>query len=467
MTNTLRLEVSQHGIDILNIYPPTLDNSFEKNALKESDREGLCPTDQCGIKDEEVAQKIMEAATKPSGEIWLDKEGKWMSVGSLVWPGLIDRILENTAKRSEAWLAENKPKEFRKWKLLQVESSISCNLKCIMCPWTGFRQEQKERGNMTQEIWEAIVPFLRDVQSVDFTGGGEPLLQKNLFDWIFQAKLAGCDAGFLTNGLLLKEEKCEKIINCGQDWLGISIDGATREMYEKIRLGSNFERICKNISFLSGLRIGKRPLLMVNFVIMKENAHQMEEIIRLAREIGADQVNFKQCDVVRGDYGKGFGLFDSKETQDIKKLEKALNRARRLGRKLNINTTAFSFFPEEQPVCDQDPRNSLFIRYDGQVSPCINLAIGGPSTFLGKDVLIPNIFYGKLPEKNIRELWDTELCVSYRKKFDTRVKIYNQVLAKSDIGNTLSKLQEAFDAAIKAMPEPPKGCEICHYLYDI
>jgi len=56
---------------------------------------------------------------------------------------------------------------------------------------------------MQPEIWAAIRPHLPHVQSVDFTGGGEPLLQPRLVEWVSEANAAGCEQGVLTNGRLL------------------------------------------------------------------------------------------------------------------------------------------------------------------------------------------------------------------------------------------------------------------------
>ena len=201
--------------------------------------------------------------------------------------------------------------------------------------------------------------------------------------------------------------------------------------------------------------------------MMTVNVHQLEEIIKLAAKLGVNQVNFKQCDVIRGDNGKCYGLYAPEETKEVKLLQKSLSRAESLARKLNIDTTAFSFTPEEQSVCDQDPRNSLFISYNGSVSPCINLAIGGATSFLGDDVEMPTISYGSLPSQSLEDLRETETCGIYRKRFQQRVVIHNAVLQRSDFGHSMIKLQEAFDKAIEAMPDPPNGCEICHYLYGV
>ena len=215
------------------------------------------------------------------------------------------------------------------------------------------------------------------------------------------------------------------------------------------------------------MRMGKSPRVMFNFVMMPTNVEQLQDFVRLAADLQVDQVNFKQCDVVRGGQEREFGLFASKADREIRRHEKALAKARKLARKLGIETTAFAFVPDELPVCDQDPRNSLFIRYDGRVSPCINLAIGGPSCFLGENVVMPSVHYGRLPDEDLDTLWKTESCRFYRKRFEDRVKAHDRALVRVDIGPSLVKLQEAFAEARRAMPQAPQGCRTCHYLYDV
>lgn len=364
-------------------------------------------------------------------------------------------------------ILQNKSKPQRRWRLLQVESAIACNLRCVMCPWREITKNSENHGLMSQHVWDAIRPHLPQVRSIDFTGGGEPLLQPKLVDWIAEAKDAGCETGFLSNGLLLKHAKLEEILDAGLDWICISMDGATSDMYEKIRVGSSFERVCENVSNIANLRSAKTPKTMINFVLMDLNNHQIEDIVRLAEKLGVDQVNFKQCDVIRGDAGKGHGLFGPKETREIRRLKKSLEKARRLAKKLNIRTTAFSFTPEERSVCEQDPRNSMFIRYDGTAAPCINLAIGGPTTFLGKEVIMSSVHYGRLPDDDLLALWNSDTCKLYQQQFEQRVKKHDETIMNRLIGSSGSNRERTFQAAKEAMPEPPRGCNVCHYLFDI
>ena len=359
------------------------------------------------------------------------------------------------------------PGKGRQWRLWQVESSLACNLHCVMCPWTGRRRHLSDKGHMPPAVWQRLVPYLDEVGSVDFSGGGEPLLQPRLFDWIRDAAARGCETGFLTNGLLLSDTVCQRVLDSGLDWIGISVDGADRATYEAIRRGSDFHRVCGNIRSLTGRRRDSRPRTLINFVLMHSNHHQMEEMVRLAHDLGIDRINFKHCDVIRGDHGKGHGLFQPEETRQIRQLKKSLNRARKLAERLGVEMFTFSFHPEELPVCIQDPRDSLFVRYNGGVSPCINLAMGGRSIFLGKEVVFPQISYGSLPQASLSDLWESEACREYRRIFSRRVAIHDATLAAADLGHDLIKLRQAFRKAIEAMPTAPDGCSTCHYLYDI
>lgn len=464
MANTMRLELKNTGVDIINIYPGTADTAFEQNTIRAKGKTEICPKEACGRPPEEIAQKIFQTAAGPAGETFLEWEGRLLAAAAILWPTYMEKRLKPLQERV---MTPTKQKDNRKWRLWQIESALGCNLRCIMCPWVDFRENGPKSQYMRPEIWESLKPLLPEVASVDFSGGGEPLLQPLLSDWIAEAKEAGCETGFLTNGTLLKPSKIEEVLDSGVDWIGFSIDGATREVYETVRKGANFNRLVENVQALTRSRFGKIPRVLINFVILEQNSHQLEEMVKLAARLGVDQLNFKQCDVIRGDHGKGFGLFADRQTKEIRKLEKNIKRARRLARKLKIDITTFAFTPEELPVCDQDPRNSVFIRCDGTVAPCINLAYGGPTTFLGENVAMPSVHYGNLADTDLDQLWRSPTCRFYRERFQKRVNSHDAVIANSQFEASLPKLKETFQEALDAMPEAPEGCQVCHYLYDI
>ncbi len=468
MANTMRLELEGTGVAVLNVYPGTVDTGFEGNAFRERGRPGVCVGGGCGRPAGDVADRIVTAVEAGrGGELWMDRRGQLLAAAAILVPGVVDRVLRRIRDWAVARPTEHRPPEERRWRLWQVESSLACNLGCVMCPWTEERCRAGDRALMSEEVWAAIRPHLDQIASIDFTGGGEPLLNPRLFDRIADAHRAGCRTGFLTNGMRLDREARERLVAAGTDWVAVSIDGASREVYERYRPGADFGVVCDNVRRLAGARDGGRPRLMVNFVMMSHNVHQLEELVRLVAELGVDVLNLKQADVVRGEHGAGFALFAARQERAVRQLEKRVRRAVRLGRKLGVEVRAARFVPEEEPVCEQDPRDSLFVRYDGSMAPCINLAIGGPTTFLGQPVIMPSVHYGRLPGDDPREMWDQQPCSVYRAVFAERERVYGEKLAEVDIALSMNSLREALADARKAMPEPPEGCRTCHYLYGL
>ena len=445
--------------------------AFEVNALRENERPGLDPGGRSGRPVDEIASLILEAAKGEAGEVWLEREGRWMAAAALMWPALVERRLRPLRDRALAYTESGKPHGDRRWRLWQVETSMACHLDCIMCPWKGVRAAAGE-ALMSDAVWEKLRPHLPEVASVDFSGGGEPLTNPKLCAWLAEARSCGCTAGFLTNGMLLEEEMCRAVLEAAADWVAVSVDGADAETYEAVRRGACFETVTRNIKALSSMRVDRVPRLALNFVMMPMNVHQLESIVQLAKDLGVDQVNFKQCDVVRGahgrhDHGKQLGLFASREDKEQRRHQQALDRARSAARRMGIETTAFSFVPDEMAVCDQDPRNSIFIRYDGKVAPCINQAYGGEVCFLGGTTQMPTVHYGSVLKADLAQIWETDVCRRYRGIFQERVRDHDAKLMSSGLGSSIDELKQAFQQAKDAMPAPPGGCDVCHYLYDV
>lgn len=469
LANTMRFELKGSGIVVINVYPGTINTAFEINALSEHDRAGIDTSGQRGRPPAEVAAEVFEVAHGASGEYWLSPLGKKMAVDAIEHPDRIDAMLEPLRARVVSYDSQKPlPPEERRWRLWQLETSMRCGLDCVMCPWAELRGQLKiGEGLMSDAIWERIRPHLPQIAAVDFTGGGEPLTHPALPARLREAKAAGCNAGLLTNGTMLTPALAAELVESGMDWLAMSIDGATAESYERIRRGASFAVVTSNLRALAKLKQDGRPRLAINFVVMRGNAHELEAIVDLAHDLGVDQVNFKQCDVIRGENGRDLGLFRAEGDRETRALERALSRARRRARKLGVETTAFAFTPEEQPVCEQDPRNSIFIRHDGRIAPCIGQAYGGPTCFFGKNVVMPETHYGSILETDALDLWESPPCRVFRDGFEDRVRTYDKELEDRLFGMALGGFSRAKADARREMRPPPKGCESCHYLFGV
>jgi MoaA/NifB/PqqE/SkfB family radical SAM enzyme len=281
-----------------------------------------------------------------------------------------------------------------------------------------------------------------------------------------EAKQEGCIVGLLTNGVLLNAKMAQELVDGGIDWICFSMDSSDKVEYERIRVGSNFDLVCRNIRHFSDLRL-QGTKVMLNYVMMRSNIDQLPQLVELAAELGIDHINFKQCEVIRGVRGKDLGLFQEAETLETRRREALVDVARGLATKLGIRANVTPFIPVERCVCEQDPRNSMFVRFDGAVSPCINLANGGPTTFLGRDVVLPDISYGALPDNELPALWDSEVCLRYRTIFGERCRQYENVFMEGLVSDSRRTPQRLLEIAKRRMPRPPSGCEICHYLYGL
>lgn len=167
---------------------------------------------------------------------------------------------------------------------IDIESTNACNLRCIMCT----------RNFMTEEIgyieWDFFKKIVDEgakykLPSIKLNYRGEPLLHPELPEMVAYTKKKGIiEVQFNTNGLPLNEKKIEELLNAGLDRIIFSFDGATKQTYEYIRTGSNYERVVNNIKTLVKMRDErdlKRPSVRVQMVKMKENEHEVEDFIKM------------------------------------------------------------------------------------------------------------------------------------------------------------------------------------------
>lgn len=167
---------------------------------------------------------------------------------------------------------------------LDVESTNACNLRCVMCT-RNFMTE--EIGYMSWSLFKKVIDegAKYNLPSIKLNLRGEPLLHPELPKMVKHAKDKGIlEVQFNTNGLALTEKKSEELIKAGLDRIIFSFDGATKETYEKIRTGSNFETVVNNIKTFVEIRNSmglKRPCVRVQMVKMKENEHEVEQFIKM------------------------------------------------------------------------------------------------------------------------------------------------------------------------------------------
>lgn len=166
---------------------------------------------------------------------------------------------------------------------LDIESTNNCNLKCPMC---GRNWMKEKLGFINWKLFTKIIAEAAKYRlpSIKLNYRGEPLLHSDLPKMVKYAKEKGIlEVQFNTNGLLLNEKKAKELIDAGLDRIIFSFDGATKKTYEKIRRGSDYEKVVDNIKNLVRLRWErglKRPLIRVQMVKMPLNEKEVEDFLR-------------------------------------------------------------------------------------------------------------------------------------------------------------------------------------------
>lgn len=309
--------------------------------------------------------------------IWILKEEK-KQLGSLIRH--IFLLQKSSMNPENSFIIETFPR------VIRIEPSSLCNLKCLHCP-TGTID--MPRGIMDWELFEKIVQEIKELKQIKVAvlyHGGEPLLNKNLPKMIIKLKETGIEKIKMdTNGMLLTEELCEELIKSGIDTLFISLDGDCPEINDKIRRNSDYKKVIENIKLLCNKKKDlafKTPDINICTIQFPTR----EEFEKNKLESPAWIVNeFKDFDV------------------------KILPYFAYLWPEMNIDNNIFEVFESEGEIknyCDHIV-NTITIRYDGTVVPCCyDLTNKYP--------------IGNIKNSSLKELWNNEKYVKLRESIYKR-----------------------------------------------
>ena len=183
---------------------------------------------------------------------------------------------------------------------ISFEPTTSCNLRCPECP-SGLREFTRPTGMLKKDFFrETIDDIYKDLLYLIFYFQGEPYLNPDFLLMVKYAHEKGIYTATSTNAHYLTDEKAKQTVESGLDRLIISIDGTTQEVYQQYRVGGTLDKVlegAKNIVKWKKALKSKTPFIFFQFLVVKPNEHQIEEIKKLGKEIGVDQVRFKTAQV--------------------------------------------------------------------------------------------------------------------------------------------------------------------------
>ncbi|MBI4175712.1 MAG: SPASM domain-containing protein [Candidatus Aenigmarchaeota archaeon] len=194
---------------------------------------------------------------------------------------------------------------------LLIETINTCNARCTMCPYPSMT---RPKAFMDMDLYKRIVDQCvgHDVKRFQLNATNEPLLDTMIFERIKYAKEKGIQGTrFFSNGSLLTEEKARALLESGLDEVIFSLDGITKEVYEKIRVNLNFDTVVGNITrFLEMRKAGgyRSPRVELHMTVSKNNIDEARNFADRFRKL-ADVVTTTTAHDWAGQTGENNPLY--------------------------------------------------------------------------------------------------------------------------------------------------------------
>jgi len=372
-----------------------------------------------------------------------------------------------------SYLAKFKARK-RPFLSFQIEPTSRCQLKCVMCPKTAFHDEWKA-GDMPLPVFEKISRYFHLVRDVHLQGWGEPLLYPELLAMIRIARVKGCQVSLTTNGVLLTPDRSETLIKEGLDIIAISLAGASKDAHEAIRCGSHFDTLLTNVKTLAQLKAklkSKTPKVVFSYLMTKTNIEELADAVRLAREIGVNELVANNLDYCPTEVQDDLRVFSCHGTDS--RLQRILEEAEKEARGIKLPFRCYPLEMEEVIMCELNPLHIVFFSHDGSVSPCVYLNLPKsesiPRIFCGSYHEIPRICFGNVAKKDFIEIWNSPEYTEFRKVYQNRLDVFEKTYGHMGPFTTdrheLEEAEKILKNGLSRNPLPG-GCHTCYKAYGI
>jgi len=304
---------------------------------------------------------------------------------------------------------------------VQIEPVGQCNLRCQMCA-IQFRQDGPPDGPpafMPFETFTRLLDQFAGLRELHLQGLGEPMMHPRFFEMVEYAAAKGVRVTTNSNLTLLNERRAERCVTSGLDCLHISLDGATSATYERIRKRAHFERVVANIERLLAARerLGSAtPRLHLVMVIMRQNLHELPDLVRLAHRWSVEEVFVQH---LCHDFGEAslpvqyrpMREFVQEQTlleEDTARIARYFDEARQLARSLAIRLRLPR--PRPRPYAPGTPGrercnwpwSGAYISYQGYAMPCC--MVSTPD----------RIHFGNMAEQGVTAIWNSVPFQTFR-----------------------------------------------------
>jgi radical SAM protein with 4Fe4S-binding SPASM domain len=260
-----------------------------------------------------------------------------------------------------------------------MDQNNRCNLRCRMCGFSDPRVVGLPGHDMPMWLFRRVVDeVFPHAHYVALSCLAEPFMTRDITQRLDLLRdQSEVETEIITNGTLLTPERIGSMIENRISRIGISIDGASRDVYERIRVGAKFDRVIGNIKMINEMKAASGshlPALRFLHVISELNVDHFDAFLAMAEELSVDSVDMRtiQPFVNADDRGSDEAVFWEKIKGCKAKLDEWLDRTgvqdlgylRTTGDKIDLFDAQGEMVP-----CNAASKN-LTVLFNGDVVPC-------------------------------------------------------------------------------------------------
>ena len=197
---------------------------------------------------------------------------------------------------------------------VSIEPTTTCNLGCPECP-SGLKAFTRPTGTMDTAFFsQFLAESHKNLLYLYFYFQGEPYLHPKFTSLVKEAHEKNIYTVTSTNAHFLSPKKAKETVESGLNRLIISIDGTTQESYENYRIGGSLDKVIqgtKNMVAAKKAAKSTTPHIVIQFLVVQPNQHQIDDVFQLGKELGVDDVLLKTAQIY--DYEQGSPLIPTIE----------------------------------------------------------------------------------------------------------------------------------------------------------
>ena len=308
----------------------------------------------------------------------------------------------------------------------QFEPVGQCNLRCQMCS-IQFRQDGPPYGPpafMRFELFTSLLDQMPALRELHLQGLGEPMMHPRYFDMVAYAVGKGIRVTTNSNLTLLNARRAERCVASGLHTISISLDGATAETYERIRVRAHFDRVMTNVQRLLDERDRQQsvtPHLRLVMVIMRQNLAELPDIVRLAHRYRMESLFVQH---LCHDFGETslpttyqpMRAFVEEQTllnEQPERVERYFSAARavahEVGIELRLPRTQIRLHAPDTPGrmrCSW-PWDGAYVSYQGYAMPCCRVSTPD------------RINFGNMAEQGVSQTWNSAAYQDFRQRLSS------------------------------------------------